>query len=96
VTPETRSSTHLFWHFCRNYSLDDEQVGERLHVVFERVMRVDIDVVETIQATVGYEGAANGFRVSADAGVLKVRRIVESMLAQERHYSSTAPMPVQA
>jgi vanillate O-demethylase monooxygenase subunit len=97
VTPETPSSTHLFWHFSRNYSLDDEQVGQQLHAVFERVMRVDIGVVETIQATEGYEGAANGFHVSADAGVLKVRRIVESMLAQERQYRSPiAAIPVQA
>ena len=96
VTPETPSSTHLFWQFSRNYSRDDELVGLHLHAVFERVMRVDIDVVETIQAAVGYEGAANGFRVSADAGVLKARRIVESMLAHERRYRSpTAAVPVR-
>jgi vanillate O-demethylase monooxygenase subunit len=83
VTPETPSSTHLFWHFSRNYNLDDEQVGRHLHDVFEQVMRVDIGVVETIEANVGYEASARGFRVSADAGVLKARRIVESMLDQE-------------
>jgi phenylpropionate dioxygenase-like ring-hydroxylating dioxygenase large terminal subunit len=88
VTPETPSSTHLFWQFCRNYRLDDDHVAQHLHAVFEQVMRVDIDVVETIQSNVGYQGAADGFRVSADAGVLKVRRIVESMLAQEHRYRS--------
>jgi vanillate O-demethylase monooxygenase subunit len=96
VTPETPSTTHLFWQFSRNYRLDDEQVGQQLHAVFEQVMRVDIGVVETIQAAVGYEGAADGFHVSADAGVLKVRRIVESMLVRERRYrGSVAAIPVQ-
>ena len=96
VTPETPCSTHLFWQFARNYSLDDEQVGQGLHEVFERVMRVDVGVVETIQDTVGEAVAANGFRVSADAGVLKVRGIVESMLTQERQYRSpTAGTPAQ-
>jgi vanillate O-demethylase monooxygenase subunit len=97
VTPETPCSTHLFWRFSRNYGLDDEQVGQRLHAVFEQVMRVDIGVVETIQTAVGYERSANGFHVSSDAGVLKVRRIIGSMLAQERQYRSPiGAVPVQA
>jgi vanillate O-demethylase monooxygenase subunit len=97
VTPETPCSTHLFWRFSRNYGLDDEQVGQRLHAVFEQVMRVDIGVVETIQTAVGYERSANGFHVSSDAGVLKVRRIIGSMLAQERQYRSPiGAVPLQA
>ena len=97
VTPETASTTHLFWQFARSYSLEDARVGEHLHAVFEQVMRVDVGVVEAIQETAGYEGSANGFRVSADAGVLKVRRIIESMLAQERQSRwLTRPMRAQA
>jgi vanillate O-demethylase monooxygenase subunit len=97
VTPETPSSSHLFWRFARNYRLGDERVAQHLHGVFEHVMRIDVGVVETIEAAVGYEGSAAGFRVSADAGVLKVRRIVESMLAQEQPAldgrTATAPLP---
>jgi len=83
VTPETQTSTHLYWRFARNSALDRALVGQHLHEVFENVMRTDVAVVETIEATAGYEGAASGIRVTADAGVLRVRRIVESMLAAE-------------
>jgi len=51
--------------------------------VFEPVMRQDVEVLETIQAHAGYEAAARGAHVSADAGVLKVRAIVGTMLAKE-------------
>ncbi len=83
VTPETPSTTHLFWRFAHDYRLDDASVGQHLHDVFEHVMRVDVDVIETLQANVGDAGAGQGFKVAADAGVLKARSIVGSMLDQE-------------
>lgn len=88
VTPETPTSTHLFWRFARNYALERALVGEHLHRVFEQVMRQDMAVIETIEATAGYEGSASGVRVSADAGVLRVRRIVAAMLAAEEGRTS--------
>ncbi|MBI2698385.1 MAG: hypothetical protein HYX31_04355 [Mycobacterium sp.] len=63
--------------------MDDASVGQHLHDVFEHVMRVDVDVIETLQANVGDAGAGQGFKVAADAGVLKARSIVGSMLDQE-------------
>ncbi|BDB39676.1 aromatic ring-hydroxylating dioxygenase subunit alpha [Mycobacterium kiyosense] len=90
VTPETPTSTHLFWRFARDYRLGDAGVRQYLHTVFERVLRVDVGVLETIEANVGYLGSTNGFRVSADAGVLKVRRIVASLIDQENPALSAA------
>jgi vanillate O-demethylase monooxygenase subunit len=83
VSPETPTSTHLFWRFARNYDTGRELVGRHLNAVFEPVMRQDVAVLETIQAHAGYEEAARGAHVSADAGVLKVRAIVAAMLARE-------------
>ncbi|MEE3062438.1 MAG: aromatic ring-hydroxylating dioxygenase subunit alpha [Actinomycetota bacterium] len=83
VTPETETSTHLFWRFAHDYHLGNSDVRDHLHSVFEHVMRVDVDVLEAIEHNVGYRGSANGFRVSADAGVLKVRRIVTAMIDRE-------------
>ena len=40
-------------------------------------------VLEAIEATAGYEGSAAGIHLTADAGVLQVRRIVARMLATE-------------
>ncbi len=46
-------------------------------------MREDVAVIEAIEATAGYEGSAAGIHLTADAGVLQVRRIVARMLAVE-------------
>jgi vanillate O-demethylase monooxygenase subunit len=83
VSPESPTSTHLFWEFARNYETERELVGRHLNAEFEPVMRQDVEVLETIQAHAGYEAAARGAHVSADAGVLKVRAIVRAMLAAE-------------
>ena len=58
-------------------------VGQRLHAVMAKVMREDVAVLEAIEATGGYEGSAAGIHLTADAGVLQVRRIVARMLATE-------------
>lgn len=84
VTPETESTTHLFWRFSRDYAIEDASVGRLLHQVFEQVMRVDIDVIEAIEAAVGHVEDDSRVKVAADAGVLKVRQIVGSMLSRER------------
>jgi vanillate O-demethylase monooxygenase subunit len=83
VTPETPTTTHLSFQIARNFALDRMLIGEHLYAVMEQVMRGDVEVVETIQQTVGYEGAMGGIHVNADAGVLRVRRIVEAMVASE-------------
>jgi vanillate O-demethylase monooxygenase subunit len=88
MTPETPTSTHVFWQIARNYGLSREIVGEHLRAVMEEVLHKDVDVVETIQATAGYDEAASGINVRADAGVLRVRRIVAEMLASEAGRSS--------
>jgi len=83
ITPESPTTTHLFWHVARNEGTDSELVGRHLHETLEAVMRVDVDVIETVQAAVGYEGSRAGLRVGADAGVIRVRRIVEGMIDSE-------------
>jgi vanillate O-demethylase monooxygenase subunit len=88
VTPETPTMTHLFFRIARNFALDRMLVGQHLHFVLERVMRGDVEVVETIQQTVGYEGAVGGIHINADAGVLRVRRIVEAMVASEAGHTA--------
>jgi len=84
VTPESATRTHLFSWFAHNFALDRAPVGQHLHAVMAKVMREDVAVLEAIEATAGYEGSASGIHLTADAGVLQVRRIVARMLATER------------
>jgi vanillate O-demethylase monooxygenase subunit len=83
MTPESPTSTHLFWQIAHNYDLNRTLVGEHVRAVMEEVLRGDVAVVETIQAVAGYEEAASGINVRADAALLRVRRIVDDMVAAE-------------
>jgi phenylpropionate dioxygenase-like ring-hydroxylating dioxygenase large terminal subunit len=83
VTPTTETTTRLHWFMARNYHLERPEVGQRLHHIFETLVRQDIAVVEKIQAN--SEGRPpDGVRVSADTAMLKARQIVAGMLGRER------------
>jgi hypothetical protein len=62
--------------------------GPHLYDVLAEVMRRNLAVTELIQATVGYHDSTAGARVNADAAVLRIRRIVDAMLASERGQAS--------
>lgn len=88
VTPESPTTTHLFWQVARNHAVERELIGRHMHEVFMEVLRADVEVIETVQATVGYQASSAGVHIGADAGVLRVRRIIAGMLAAEAGQSS--------
>jgi vanillate O-demethylase monooxygenase subunit len=90
VTPESPTRTHLFSRFAHNFALDRALVDQHLHAVMAKVMREDVTVIEAIEIAAGYEGSTNGIHLTADAGVLQVRRIVARMLATETGRTSAA------
>jgi phenylpropionate dioxygenase-like ring-hydroxylating dioxygenase large terminal subunit len=83
MTPESPTSTHLFWQIAHNYDLNRTLVGEHVRAVMEAILHRDVELVETIEATAGHEEAASGINIRADAAVLRVRRIVDDMVAAE-------------
>lgn len=84
VTPQTATSTRLFWQVTRNYALDSADVGVRLHDVLEGLLRRDMATVEAIEDDPDTVAAGGHVKVSADAAMLKARSIVASMLSRER------------
>jgi vanillate O-demethylase monooxygenase subunit len=90
VTPETPQRTHFFWHFGRDYALTSQAIDGHLRTEFQATRDADIEVLETIERAAGGEPWARGQSVSADAGMLRARRIVASMLAAERQSAPAA------
>jgi vanillate O-demethylase monooxygenase subunit len=88
VTPESPDTTHLFYQVARNFRLDSALVGGYLHDVMKNVLRTDVDVMEAVELSAAEPGASAGIRLNADAGVLRVHRIIESMLASESGQSA--------
>jgi phenylpropionate dioxygenase-like ring-hydroxylating dioxygenase large terminal subunit len=83
VTPESPTNTRLFWQLAHDTPIDRERVSAHLHAALEPVTRRNLAVAEAVQAAVGYHGSRRGVNVTADAGALRIRRVVDRMLADE-------------
>jgi Vanillate O-demethylase oxygenase C-terminal domain len=83
ITPESPTTTRLFWQLAHSTPLDRERVSRHLHAVLEPVTRRNLAVAEAVQDAVGYQGSRQGVNVTADAGALRIRRVVDRMLADE-------------
>ena len=90
-TPERPASTHVFWQVARNYATDDVTVTEHLRTVHEQMQLEDKPLLEAIQAHQRDRRRQPDVTVNADIATIKARRIVETMLAQERGSGAIRP-----
>jgi len=84
LAPETERGTHYFWFQLRNFAADDAQVTREFETLYQRVFEEDRELLEAIQVL---EDEAPDFatvRVASDGGLMRLRRLVEGMLAEER------------
>ena len=91
VTPETESSSHLFWAECRNFALDDDGVSALLHQQIHDTLMEDTDMLEAQQRLIAKMPDADRIDINADAGPIQARRIVERILAEEQGAPGSSP-----
>jgi phenylpropionate dioxygenase-like ring-hydroxylating dioxygenase large terminal subunit len=85
LTPETRTSTHYFWHHARNFRLDEPALTERLAKATSTAFGEDVGVVEAQQDRMTRAPADKPIiDINADAGVLQARRLLDRLIAEER------------
>jgi phenylpropionate dioxygenase-like ring-hydroxylating dioxygenase large terminal subunit len=83
MTPETETTCHYFWGFCRNYNLHDQGLTQWLREGVTRVFGEDEAILEAQQqAMLDHPGKAF-YNLNIDAGALWARRIIEAMIAAE-------------
>lgn len=85
ITPETRTTTHYFWAFARDYHIDDPEITRFTQEAQARVFLDDVAACEAIEVRLAAYGPAYPpeFNIKVDAGPLQSRRMIERLVALE-------------
>ncbi|CAN7749028.1 aromatic ring-hydroxylating dioxygenase subunit alpha [Variovorax sp. LjRoot130] len=83
VTPETRSSTHYFSAFSRDYRLDDEAFSQQFAQIDRGIRQEDIDALEAIEPAAARATTAQEQSGLQDAAGIRVRRMLSQQIARE-------------
>lgn len=83
ITPETASSTHMFLVTTRNYALDDEQLNAAIPMMNNGIINQDMSVYEATEPYLAGKSARDEVIITADAGAIQARRLIERMIAEE-------------
>jgi vanillate O-demethylase monooxygenase subunit len=84
ITPETETSCHYFWAFCRNYRLHEQSVTQGLREGVSRVFAEDEAILEAQQQALLDHPEKEFYNLNIDAGAMWARRIVDRMIALEQ------------
>lgn len=93
ITPETDTTCHYFWAFCRNYNLGDQGLTQWLRESVTRVFGEDEVIVEAQQRAILEHPERAFYNLNIDAGAMWSRRIIDKMIAAEQEGSApSAPV----
>ena len=84
ATPETPATSHYFWAFTRSFGQDDAALTEELRAGWRLGVLEDIDAIEANERMIDRGPLQNDLSAQADAGPLRGRKMVESMILAER------------
>jgi len=87
VTPVTDRITRLLWRVSRDFRAEDSATTAYLAEMFVPYYAKLATALEMMQQVIDRDGAAAEVNVSSDVAALRVRQIVQVMLAEERRPS---------
>ncbi|MBN9461880.1 MAG: aromatic ring-hydroxylating dioxygenase subunit alpha [Burkholderiales bacterium] len=90
ITPETGTSCHYFWAFCRNYRIHEQGITQKLREGVARVFAEDEVILEAQQQAILDHPDKEFYNLNIDAGPMWARRIIARMIAQEREIAGGA------
>jgi vanillate O-demethylase monooxygenase subunit len=83
VTPVGHSSSRLLWRVSRDFAIDDADADRRMSELFSSYYQRVTAAIEAMQRVVDVDGPGPMVNLSSDVAALKVREIVQEMLAEE-------------
>lgn len=83
VTPETDTTCHYFWSFCRNYDILNQRRTHELRAGVSHIFSQDEDILEAQQIAIQNNPGREFYNLNIDGGAMWVRRIVDEMVAKE-------------
>jgi len=87
ITPETETTTHYFWHECRNFGIDDAELTQLFFDQIHEAFLEDLDMIAAQQSVLDREvpvRPAPQVDINADNAPLQARRVMERLLAEEQ------------
>jgi len=90
ITPETETSTFVFWAFARKFQRDDAQLTKIFVQRVAAILEEDRAAVEAVQRVMNRSPGRRLVGLRIDAGVVAARRIVERMVAKEHQTMAAA------
>jgi len=83
VTPIDERSSHLMWAVSRDFAVTDTAATSELTATFDDYYSRVLVAMETAQSVIDRDGPGREVNVSADIVGLRIREIVEALLAEE-------------
>lgn len=95
MTPETDTTCHYFWAFCRNYRLHDQGLTQWLREGVTRVFGEDEVIVEAQQRAILDNPEREFYNLNIDAGSMWARRLIDRMIAAESDDADRKVTPIR-
>ena len=90
LTPETEHSTHYFWFQLRNFAADDQAITAEFEALYQTVFNEDRELLEAIEVLESEDPSRKPVRIASDAGLVRLRRMVQAMLNEEHAAASSS------
>jgi len=85
ITPETATSCHYFVMTARNFAVENSGISQMLLDMGDRIQPQDIDAIEAIEQVLKRsDDLPREISGRADTGGIRVRRLLEKQLADEK------------
>jgi len=95
-TPETRRSTHFFWNYLHDYSLDDPTIALSLHDSMVQGFLEDKFIIEGQQEMLDADPSFKFHGIASDAPLAHFRRTLEKRIKDESEGEVHHLAPLQA
>ena len=92
MTPETRSSSHFFWEYLRNFRKGDNEAGETLKAAMFDGFFEDKVIIEAQQQLLEAHGDFQPRGLASDNALAQFRRVWFERIAEER---KSFPVPME-
>ena len=84
MTPETRTTTHFFWNYLHNYSLEDPTISTSLQASLLEGFMEDKVIIEAQQKLLAFDDPFEPRGLAGDVPLAHFRRVWDGMIRRER------------
>jgi phenylpropionate dioxygenase-like ring-hydroxylating dioxygenase large terminal subunit len=90
ITPETETTSHYFWGQCHDFDVKNPATTEKVFDQINTAFLEDVAVFQNQQRMLNLRPNAPRVDITADAGAIQARRILDRLYAEEQAASAQA------